>query len=172
MSNDWLSNVQPINNVHSNDNNEHDSITYTIPYSNIQNDPYPQYNTTQTRFTSPYISLGAIALDMLAAIDDYTEYYDNYEANLRLAERMGVVEVGIDNLDEVSTIVPQEQLSPDDICTICLDKILDKSEHVCVRKLICGHMYCDDCISQWLAKSKKCPVCNVDLEDKLNELEA
>lgn len=133
-------------------------------------DPPTPPRQRQSNSQSPFnlTRLGPIALEMLAAFDE-SSFFDNYENNIRLAERVGVVEVGIDNIDTVSSVIPKEEVNSDDICTICLDKMIDKrNEHV--RKLICSHIYCDGCITQWLAKNKKCPVCNVDLEDKLNEL--
>jgi hypothetical protein len=153
-----------------------DTIT-TNNWPHTSNSDIPHYTYTQstttpeyweTRLVSPFLDIGAFALEMLSTIDD-SEYYNNYEANLRLSERVGVVEVGIENIDAVSTIIQKEEVNPDDVCTICLDKIIDNCDNICVRQLICGHRYCDDCISQWLIKSKKCPVCNIDLEDKLNE---
>jgi len=136
-------------------------------HSDIPHYTYTQSTTTpgyrETRLVSPFVDI----LEMLESMDD-SRYYDNYEANLRLAERVGVVEVGIENINEVSTIIQKEQVSPDDICTICLDKLIEKCDDIPIRKLICEHKYCDDCISQWLIKSKKCPVCNIDLEDKMN----
>ena len=34
------------------------------------------------------------------------------------------------------------------------------------RRLKCGHIFCDVCIITWLNKHKKCPYCQIDLEDK------
>lgn len=133
-------------------------------------DPPTPPRQRQSHTQSPFnlTRLAPIALEMLAAFDE-SLFFDNYENNIRLAERVGVVEVGVDNIDTVSSVIPKEEVNSDDICTICLDKIIDKGNEG-VRKLICSHTYCDGCITQWLAKSKKCPVCNIDLEDKLNEL--
>jgi hypothetical protein len=113
---------------------------------------------------SPISNLMYLALDVFSSTDNI---FDDYEANLRLAESIGVVEVGIDNIDDVSTLTPKNRCN-DEICTICLEKMSDKVDEK-ARQLICGHIYCDTCISQWLSKSKKCPVCNVDLEDKLQD---
>jgi len=172
ITRDIANNWQPTTNVHTNFNNSQTIIDNHTSNLDIPNYTYTQSTTTpgyrETTRVSPFADIHTIALEMLATIDD-SEYYDNYEANLRLAERIGVVEVGIENVDAVSTIIQKEQVSSDDICAICLDKLFEKRDDILVRQLICGHKYCDDCISQWLIKSKKCPVCNIDLEDKLNE---
>lgn len=143
----------------------YDYTSSTYPQQPIWFSTEPMPPTTQSHFNLS--RLGPIALDMLAVFDE--ALFDDYETNIRLAERVGVVEVGIDNIDAVSACIPKQEISADDNCTICLDKMIDK-ENERFRKLLCGHKYCDGCITQWLAKSKKCPVCNVDLQDKLHEV--
>ena len=54
------------------------------------------------------------------------------------------------------------------MCSICFENIKD-SNNEC-RELICTHKYCDGCISRWLSTSKRCPVCNIDLEEKLSQM--
>ena len=34
-----------------------------------------------------------------------------------------------------------------------------------MRKTLCGHVFCSDCLKLWLERSVKCPVCNLDLEE-------
>lgn len=91
---------------------------------------------------------------------------DDYEYNLMLANRLGKVERGIANIDEVSKVV--EQCEATDICPICQDTIEDikkEQENAKIRKTICDHVFCDKCIKTWLEKNVRCPVCNVDLDD-------
>lgn len=38
-------------------------------------------------------------------------------------------------------------------CSICLDEI----NNPCVTP--CGHMYCYECICEWLEQSNQCPIC-------------
>jgi hypothetical protein len=104
----------------------------------------------------------------LGILDALSDSYDNYENNMYLAEHLGKVEVGIENIENVSTLINKKD-AEDTMCTICLEQISQKEDDV-PRKLICGHIYCNNCISQWLNKNKKCPVCNIDLEDKLNSI--
>lgn len=90
--------------------------------------------------------------------------YDDYEGNLRLADLIGKVEVGVSNLDNVSKIINKDVLDEGTTCPICIEDIKQSDDNC--RKLICSHKYCDGCISKWLSTSKRCPVCNVDLDEK------
>lgn len=93
--------------------------------------------------------------------------FDDYETNLRIADLIGKVQVGIDDISTVSRMSNKDFLAEDHTCAICLD-VLKNSDETSVE-LICGHAYCEPCISKWLKSSKKCPVCNADLYDKLQE---
>jgi hypothetical protein len=92
--------------------------------------------------------------------DDETDTFQ-YELNMYISNLLGDVEVGIPNINKVSQLIENSEVD----CHICLDKVKTP------RKLICNHVYCHDCISQWLAKNKKCPVCRVDLEEALKNME-
>lgn len=83
-----------------------------------------------------------------------------YEFNTYIADILGNVEVGISDVNEVSQLVDEPNCNKE--CHICLDPIRTP------RKLICDHMYCDTCITTWLAKNKTCPVCRKDLEELLS----
>ncbi len=93
----------------------------------------------------------------------------DYEYNLQLAERIGRVDIGIANLDEISEYVPKpfDERKDDDICPICRDNI--GGEEGLARKMLCGHEFCDVCISEWLSKHKRCPICIKDLEEELQK---
>lgn len=45
-------------------------------------------------------------------------------------------------------------------CTICLSLFEDDCD---VRRLPCMHLFHRDCVDQWLATSKQCPICRVDI---------
>ena len=83
-----------------------------------------------------------------------------YNQLLELGERLGNVQVSID-VDKVSTKI-QDNIN---VCPICLE-----SDNIEKRKLNCSHIFCDSCITTWLNKSKKCPICITDLEDTTNIL--
>lgn len=48
------------------------------------------------------------------------------------------------------------QIERDQICVICQDNLSDLSELVITK---CGHIFCHDCLKQWITKSEKCPTC-------------
>lgn len=74
-----------------------------------------------------------------------------------LAERLGNVEIGI-NPDLVSKrfLDKKKEIT----CAICLEENIQSK-----RRLLCNHEYCSRCITKWLKKSKKCPMCFQDLEN-------
>lgn len=96
---------------------------------------------------------------------------NNYDANIRLAEQLGRVEVGLteEQLKDCSyTSKDAEELviAEEDICPICHENLIEQTKNdkpACI--LACGHIYCDGCIKTWLGRQKTCPVCKVDLED-------
>lgn len=78
------------------------------------------------------------------------------------------VEVGVSDIDAVSTFVDYEQFSGDN-CAICQESFKDIWEqtaetNISIRQLKCCHVYCAECISIWLATHKSCPVCKQILE--------
>jgi hypothetical protein len=50
-------------------------------------------------------------------------------------------------------------------CTICLSDY-EKGEKM--RRLVCLHQFHQLCVDKWLHQHKKCPICRVDIEAKLN----
>eukprot|EP00188_Purpureofilum_apyrenoidigerum_P000973 Plantae.Rhodophyta-Purpureofilum_apyrenoidigerum.ctg14955.p1 GENE.Plantae.Rhodophyta-Purpureofilum_apyrenoidigerum.ctg14955~~Plantae.Rhodophyta-Purpureofilum_apyrenoidigerum.ctg14955.p1 ORF type:complete len:165 (+),score=12.12 Plantae.Rhodophyta-Purpureofilum_apyrenoidigerum.ctg14955:244-738(+) len=49
----------------------------------------------------------------------------------------------------------------DTVCIICLDEI--KADDLC-RKLLCDHLYHDNCIFEWCQRRPQCPLCNQALQ--------
>ena len=66
----------------------------------------------------------------------------------------------INNIEIVTSIVSDSEKIN---CPICQTECVTQ-----VRKTLCNHSFCDECISRWLSKSKKCPSCMRDLEDLLS----
>lgn len=87
-----------------------------------------------------------------------------------------------------------EELDTDEKCTICLSMLEDGEDvryaaalrgavkkfhcYCCVfsgmnqiscvcRRLPCMHLFHQACVDQWLATSRKCPICRVDIETQL-----
>ena len=98
-------------------------------------------------------------------------------AQSRLARRSGLEEDGmpdyisppispensnlVKQLDE-KEVVHNYFYTPDQ-CSICLSMISDSR-----KKLLCGHSFHNLCISQWLARDQRCPVCRTIHVEKPN----
>ncbi|XP_073536573.1 E3 ubiquitin-protein ligase ARK2C isoform X2 [Phyllobates terribilis] len=68
--------------------------------------------------------------------------------------------------DGKDTKEDEEETDTDEKCTICLSMLEDGED---VRRLPCMHLFHQVCVDQWLATSKKCPICRVDIETQLGE---
>tara|TARA_Y100001933_G_C18508235_1_gene359583 strand:- start:95 stop:382 length:288 start_codon:yes stop_codon:yes gene_type:complete len=49
-------------------------------------------------------------------------------------------------------------------CPICFEEITEKKN---MKKTICGHKFCKECIEEWREKESSCPLCRENLEDKV-----
>lgn len=89
---------------------------------------------------------------------------NEYEMNTILGELMGRVEVGLtsEEFELVTKLINKEECK-DDRCPICLENYEEKEF---IRKIKCSHIFCEECILKWLSKHKKCPCCQIDLEDR------
>lgn len=141
--------------------------------------PYDTSSTIDHRTVLQYIPIFARRADMLSNIyanivmDDvvnpWLDYFyvpvdpiDDYEYNTMIGELMGGnVEVGVNDVNQVSSILHE---APEDFtrCPVCQE---DAERNNVYRKTLCGHVFCDACLSKWLEKHKKCPVCMQDLQD-------
>jgi hypothetical protein len=97
------------------------------------------------------------------------QYDDNndtneYEFNNMIADILGKVEIGFteDEINQISCIAEKNEKQLEK-CPICLDYYQDIE--CVIRQLNCGHSYCDNCIKEWLKKHKRCPCCQIDLEE-------
>lgn len=106
-----------------------------------------------------WINLNAFSIPYSQISFDNT---DEYEYNTMIGDLLGKVELGLsdEDIERVSELMTETSTER---CPICLETYQDT--HQKIRRLNCGHMYCDDCIKQWLRKHKKCPCCQTDLED-------
>ncbi|XP_074426530.1 E3 ubiquitin-protein ligase ARK2C isoform X2 [Larus michahellis] len=129
----------------------------------------------------PYPQLQLLALQGLNPSRHTSAVRESYEELLQLEDRLGSVSRGaVQNTIERFTFPhkykkrrPQEgKAEPDDgeesdtdeKCTICLSMLEDGED---VRRLPCMHLFHQVCVDQWLATSKKCPICRVDIETQL-----
>ena len=63
---------------------------------------------------------------------------------------------------EIETLAPLDSSEPkeNECCPICLEDLKDMKYR---RKTKCGHIFCSECLREWLHKKQVCPLCNVDL---------
>lgn len=92
--------------------------------------------------------------------------FNDYEFNIMLANLMGRVEKGIDDINTISEIVSDEEIEQlgENICTICQERLDEMAKLTAIRKLCCSHHFCEPCIGKWLEKNVKCPVCMTELD--------
>ena len=63
-------------------------------------------------------------------------------------------------------IVPKNQIPINKECYICLQVFTKKK---IIRKLPCGHMFCEMCLKPWLEKNSTCPTCKYELKPKSDD---
>nr|XP_046207208.1 E3 ubiquitin-protein ligase RNF165-like isoform X1 [Oncorhynchus gorbuscha] len=128
----------------------------------------------------PYPQLHLLALQGLNPSRHASAVRESYEELLQLEDRLGSVNRGaVQTTIERFTYphkykkrIPQdlklglvdEELDTDEKCTICLSMLEDGED---VRRLPCMHLFHQACVDQWLATSRKCPICRVDIETQL-----
>ncbi|XP_033844869.1 E3 ubiquitin-protein ligase RNF165-like [Periophthalmus magnuspinnatus] len=127
----------------------------------------------------PYPQLHLLALQSLNPSRHVTAVRESYEELLQLEDRLGSVSRGaVQTTIERFTIphkykkrkpmqlrIDEEESDVDEKCTICLSMLEDGED---VRRLPCMHLFHQGCVDQWLATSRKCPICRVDIETQLN----
>ena len=84
---------------------------------------------------------------------------NSYEELTRLGERLGNVSVGIKKMDNICRDYIVDE---DEDCFVCREEFKKGDK---MKKLLCGHYFCEDCISTWFKDNKKCPVCMVEYND-------
>ncbi|CAD8165155.1 unnamed protein product [Paramecium octaurelia] len=84
----------------------------------------------------------------------------SYEQLQELQEKMGFVSRGLLQ-NQIQLLLKQCKIKQqiNDCCTICLE---DSGNPVEIE-LECGHVFHQECISEWLSREKHCPVCKRDI---------
>lgn len=100
----------------------------------------------------PRSSTLIVQITRISRIVPNTDFFDNVEVGLTPAE-----------IEDVTDKTRNIEITDDERCPICQENIKEIIEPL--RLLKCSHHFCDGCISTWLSKHKKCPVCAIDLED-------
>ncbi|XP_039606554.1 E3 ubiquitin-protein ligase RNF165 isoform X1 [Polypterus senegalus] len=129
----------------------------------------------------PYPQLHLLALQGLSPTRHASAVRESYEELLQLEDRLGSVNRGAVQTtierytfphkykkrrpQELKIAMEEEEESDmDEKCTICLSMLEDGED---VRRLPCMHLFHQACVDQWLATSRKCPICRVDIETQL-----
>ncbi|KAK1883937.1 E3 ubiquitin-protein ligase RNF165, partial [Dissostichus eleginoides] len=127
----------------------------------------------------PYPQLHLLALQSLNPSRHATAVRESYEELLQLEDRLGSVSRGAVQTTIERFTFPhkykkrkpqhlktgeEEETDVDEKCTICLSMLEDKED----VRLPCMHLFHQGCVDQWLATSRKCPICRVDIETQLN----
>jgi len=64
-----------------------------------------------------------------------------------------------ENREKPDIVEAMSTQKKDDTCPICLDS------KISFKKTVCGHLFCKDCIREWLDIHKSCPLCRMVLRD-------
>ena len=108
----------------------------------------------QTLFVSDTVDLFGLAAQIDAGEDQ------TYEELLDLCDTIGRVEVGVDDIDSVTSVIINDEKK--DKCPICLDTMPSDCDYV--RHInACNHRFCGLCIETWLKANKTCPICKADV---------
>ena len=86
---------------------------------------------------------------------DY-DYEYAYEDLVNLCDHLGNVELGVGDIDSVTSSIVTDKK---DSCPICLET-MPQTGCEYVREInICKHRFCSCCIETWLSTHKTCPIC-------------
>ena len=89
--------------------------------------------------------------------------FDEYEYLTWLGEAIGDVPRGVQTAEEREELVEGVSVSQpgEHKCVVCQEEMMRETDVARLRA--CGHAYCRACILAWLERSKKCPICNVNV---------
>ena len=116
----------------------------------IQNGSISQENSNNTR--DRFLSiLRNINLSNLATLNVENNIGNTYEELSQLDNNNQTDGCNILENSEKVNIENEED------CVICYDKFKE------MNKLKCGHLFCYECLDEWLKDNKKCPICLMEL---------
>ena len=81
----------------------------------------------------------------------------SYEQLLALGDSAGAVSRGYTKSEIDENLPTRKHQGAKISCLICMESI-QKGVSM-VKRLRCGHLYDADCITEWLQKEKRCPLC-------------
>lgn len=90
----------------------------------------------------------------------------DYEFLTELGDQIGNVPRGFPTPEARARVMNGFTVARSDgtLCVVCQDALRPDTD---VVELLCGHLYCRGCIDEWLAVSKRCPVCSADMGELL-----
>ena len=112
--------------------------------------------------------------DLLANITNILNSNLGHIDNLDIIENPNLENLNnIDNLNNYEYLSNLENISIgiDDINSISTDFIESLKCPICFkekdnnRKTVCNHIFCNDCLSEWIKNNKKCPICMINLDE-------
>lgn len=147
-----LNNIENIseNQTHENEHN------LNLNYDDLDNE-FPSVNTILSNLNINFQDIDDLLENMNTSEQSFTfnlNTGDTYSDLTNLSEEIGDVEIGIQDIEKVSEIIEKTEL-----CPICREDVKK------VRKTICNHFFCDDCLRTWLSNNKTCPICLKDLSE-------
>ena len=92
----------------------------------------------------------------------------NNNENIEITRREKELDI-LENGGKIKKLTKDEikVLEINDMCPICYDEIRNKNK---ISKLKCGHIFHQECISEWTKQCKEgnnCPVCRTDIENDM-----
>jgi len=90
------------------------------------------------------------------------EFADEFQMNSIIAEFIGTVHNGVEDIDKAMTEVSLDKVVNDNLsCIICLEPFNSTDTKTAVQ-MTCNHHFHGCCISKWLKENHKCPLCLYD----------
>ncbi|KTF76003.1 hypothetical protein cypCar_00038065, partial [Cyprinus carpio] len=131
--------------------------TSQVVVHEIRNYPYPQLHLLALQSFSPSRHSSAVR--------------ESYEELLQLEDRLGSVSRGAiqTTIERFTFPHKYKKRKPLDLkfCETPLVLINHLSVSSVFRRLPCMHLFHQVCVDQWLATSRKCPICRVDIQTQL-----
>ncbi|XP_064595740.1 uncharacterized protein LOC135462443 [Liolophura sinensis] len=121
----------------------------------------------------PFPAFANLPRNMQMRLGRMMVHRPTYEELLSLEERLGNVNRGASQNTIENNTFPHKYKKVKRVCdveddgnqlekcTICLCEFEEEED---VRRLPCMHLFHIECVDQWLATNKKCPICRVDIE--------
>ena len=124
----------------------------TINISNISNNLY--VNPSQENLEDNFRTINFSDLFRFNSINSI--YEDNsYDELMNICDEIGDVIKNIENIDDVSKSVEKKET-----CPICQEEFNE------VRETVCNHVFCQECLKEWLSENSTCPICLKDFLEK------